>query len=166
MGQGVIRVEIVKLDRKTLTQAQFDQIVAIEENCGLEPYTPEMLLDCIENLDTYACMDGDNVAGFITVHPSSRKPGDGIYIVNLNVAKAYRRRGLAQRLMITACAHYANSHRGRFVTLDVAKNNTAALSLYKKLGFAITDIPSRNGNADVVMVEKLDRLVRQNEEQV
>ena len=63
-------MKICKLDMEQLTPEQFEQIVAIEENCGLEPYSREMLLDCIENLDTYACLDGDTVAGFITLMPS------------------------------------------------------------------------------------------------
>lgn len=152
-------MDIGKLNIRQMTQEQFEQIVAIEENCGLEPYSREMLLDCIENLDTCACMDADTVAGFITILPYYRKMGGGLYIVNLNVAKPYRRQGLAQRLMVTACSRYADSHRGSLVTLDVAKDNTAAGNLYQKLGFSITDTPSRNGDTDVVMVVKLDKLI-------
>ena len=151
-------MEIRKLDTDQLTPEQFEQIVAIEENCGLEPYSREMLLECIENLDTYACMDDDTVAGFITIQSSSRKLGRGLYIVNLNVAKPYRRRGLAQRLMVTACGTYAKSHQGSFVVLDVAKNNMPARKLYEKLGFRLTDIPSGNGDTDVVMVAKLEQI--------
>ena len=157
-------MDIYKLAIHMLTPEQFDQIVAIEENCGLEPYTPAMLLDCIENLDTYACMAGETVAGFITLHPCSRKLGGGLYIVNLNVARNYRRRGLGEKLIRTACGHYAASHAGSFVTLDVTKTNTAAVKLYKKLGFSVTDIPSGNGDTDVVMAAMLDALARENEE--
>ncbi len=151
-------MNICKLDIRTLTRSQFDQIVSIEENCGLEPYSREMLLDCIENLDTYACLDGHTIAGFTTILPHSSRMGGGLYIVNLNVAKAYRRQGLAQKLIISACGAYRESHKGSFVILDVAKTNTAAWNLYRKLGFELTDIPSRNGDTDVVMMAKLDHL--------
>ena len=153
-------MKICKLDMERLTPEQFEQIVSIEENCGLEPYSREMLLDCIENLDTYACLDGDRIAGFITILPYSRRLGGGLYIVNLNVAKPYRRQGLGQQLIVTACSAYERSHKGRLVTLDVAKSNTAARKLYEKLGFTLTDIPSRNGDTDVVMVAKLDQLCK------
>ena len=151
-------MDFCKLNLRTLSRDQFEQIVAIEKNCGLEPYSREMLLECIDNLDTYACMDGDTVAGFITIQASPRRMGGGLYIVNLNVAKSYRRQGLAQKLITTSCRRYVESHKGSFVILDVAKDNTAAWHLYKKLGFDLTDIPSRNGDTDVVMVAKLDRL--------
>lgn len=153
---------IYKLNRHTMTAAQFSQLVTMEENCGLEPYSPDMLLDCIENLDTYVCMKGETVAGFITVHPFSRKLGGGLYIVNLNVAGNYRRQGIGRALMVSACARYRDSHAGSMVSLDVTKTNTAALKLYQKLGFVVTDIPSSNGDTDVVMVAALERLIKEN----
>ena len=151
-------MKICRLDMEKLTPELFEQIVSIEVNCGLEPYSRETLLECIENLDTYICLDGDTVAGFITLMPSPRRLGGGVYIVNLNVARPYRRQGLGRKLIIDACSIYAESHKGRFVILDVAKTNTAAWNLYKKLGFSLTSIPSRNGDTDVVMVAKLDEL--------
>lgn len=151
-------MKITRLKWKQLTHSQFEQIAAIEENCGLEPYSREMLRECIEHLDTYACLDGDTVAGFITIQASSRRLGGGLYIVNLNVSKPYRRQGLAQKLITTACGFYRESHRGSFVILDVAKDNTAARRLYEKLGFRLTDIPSGNGDTDVVMMARLERL--------
>lgn len=156
-------MRIFRLHWEQLTQKQFEQIVDIEENCGLEPYSREMLRYCLQELHTYVCMNGDTVAGFITIQASPRRLGGGLYIVNLNVAKPYRRRGLAQKLITTACGFYRESHKGAFVILDVAKTNTAAWHLYKKLGFDLTDIPSRNGDTDVVMVAKVDRLCADNQ---
>lgn len=153
-------MDIQKLHINQLTTEQFEQIVAIEENCGLEPYSREMLLECIENLDTYACLDGETVAGFITIQLASRRSGGGLYIVNLNVAKAYRRQGIAKKLMRSGCWAYEKSHRGSFVILDVAKTNTPARKLYEKLGFRLTDIPSGNGDTDVVMMARLDALCK------
>lgn len=152
-------MKIIKLDPQCITTALFDQLVDMEKNCGLEPYTPEMLCQCITQMDTYGCMDGDRVAGFVTVHPSNKYLGGGVYIVNLNVAKTYQRQGIGTRLMRTACAQYGDSHSGQLVTLDVAKDNDAALRLYLQLGFQITDLPSGNGNSDYVMIAKLDEIL-------
>jgi len=153
-------MRVCRLRMKTLTEEQFRQIVMIEENCGLEPYTPEMLQECIEELDTYGYLENGRVLGFITVHPSSRYLGGGVYIVNLNVEKNHRRQGIGEKLILEACGSYANSHRGSLVTLDVAKDNTAAMSLYKKLGFFATDLPSGNGDTDLVMAIPIERMIK------
>lgn len=151
-------MEIRKLSMENLTREQFEQIMDIEQHCGFVPYSPQVLMDCIVNEDTYACLDGETVAGFITIEPHSQKLGGELYIVNLNVARAYYRRGIGQRLLLTACCAYVNSRPGSSVFLDVAKDNVPAMNLYRKLGFTVTDIPSRNGEDDVVMVAALDQL--------
>lgn len=150
---------IKKLSIKSMTNAQFRQLVAIEHACGLEPYTPEMLFACIRDMDTYAWMDDHVVAGFITVHPSTRYLVGGVYIVNLNVAGAYRRRGIGKALIRYAAAEYAVSHAGQQMVLDVARDNLPAMNLYNSLGFTETEIPSDNGETDMVMTVDIDTLV-------
>lgn len=151
-------MRIEKLDISTITQEQFAQIIDIEKNCGLKPYSPQMLQDCITDLDTFAYFEGNDIVGFITVHPSSRYLGGGLYIVNLNVARPYRRQGIGRKLMLSACSEYAISRYGSVVTLDVGKTNVAALSLYRKLGFVMSNIPSANGDTDIVMTAPLNDL--------
>ena len=149
----------IKLDQNTTTDDFFRQLIVLEANCGLEPFSNEMLRECIAYLDTYAWLDGERIAGFITVQAATQKSGGGIYIVNLNVDAAYRRQGLGSSLMRTALAHYSHSHRGKPVILDVLKTNIAAQNLYQKLGFMLTDIPSENGPGDYVMLSNLDTLL-------
>lgn len=151
-------MKFLKLSPNKITPEQFGQMVSIEENCGLTPYTPQMLRECVETMDTYAYMDGETMAGFITVYASARHLGGGIYIVNLNVAGKYRRRGIGENLIRIACGQYKNTHRGALITLDVEKANFPARSLYQKLGFRETDLPSSNGDTDIVMVKLLDEL--------
>jgi RimJ/RimL family protein N-acetyltransferase len=45
------------------------------------------------------------------------------------------------------------------VTLDVRKDNAAALALYSKLGFVVTDEPSGNGETDAVMAVTMRKLL-------
>lgn len=142
-----------KITPETISPAQFDQIVEIESHCGMEPYTPDMLADCIQTLDTFACFDGDTIVGFLTANPHSRYFGGSLYIVNLNVAPAYRGRGIATRLIYQLTEEY----RHIFVTLDVMKTNPA-MKLYQRLGFHFSDLPSRNGDTDVVMYALLSQL--------
>ena len=151
---------IVKLEAETLTQPQFDQLFLLEQDCGLDPYPPEVLLACVTDLETFACFDGEKMLGFITVHYSSRYLNGSVYIVNLNVRRSARRQGIATALLHHICRGYAPRHSKRMVSLDVGKANVKAVSLYRKLGFAVTDIPSRNGKSDVVMAVPLETLLK------
>lgn len=153
-------MEIILLTPANTTDAIFRQLVAIEENCGLFTYPPEVLWECIAIGDTYACMDGETVAGFITIDKDAMDYFDrSLHIVNINVAAAYRRQGLASRMLRTCCRFYAQSHAGLMVTLDVEKTNVPALSLYHKLGFVPLDMPSENGENDAVMAIPLELLI-------
>ena len=154
-------MEIIKLTPGSLTDSIFTQMVEIESRCGLSTcYSPEVLRECVQYADTYACMDGETVAGFITIDPVSTDYFDNsLHIVNINVAKAYRRKGLAALMLRTVCGCYAQSHAGQYVTLDVEKTNAPALALYRKLGFTISDLPSENGDGDWMMLMPLAELV-------
>ena len=153
-------MEIILLTPANTTDAIFAQIVAIEENCGLFTYPPEVLWECIRIGDTYACMDGETVAGFITIDKDATDYSDrSLHIVNINVAAAYRRQGLASMMLRTCCGYYAQSHAGLMVTLDVEKSNAPARKLYEKLGFTVSDMPSENGEDDLVMTIPLEQLI-------
>lgn len=45
--RGVQDMDLAKSSIENLTKEQFAQIVEMEANSGLEPYTPEMLLECM-----------------------------------------------------------------------------------------------------------------------
>lgn len=151
-------MDFVKLSSDTITDREFSRLVYMEETCGLEPYTPQMLRECISELDTYTFVDGETICGFITLNAYTQRFVGGIYIVNLNIAQDYRRQGWGQKLICTALAQYKCSENP-YVTLDVEKTNTAAINLYQKLGFKITEFPSMNGETDYVMIARLYSLI-------
>ena len=154
-------MDIILLTPENTSLEVFSQIVEIESTCGLScHYPPEVLQECIRIGDTYACMSGETVAGFITIDKDATDYFDrSLHIVNINVAAAHRRQGVASRMLCTCCGYYAQSHAGLMVTLDVEKTNAAARRLYEKLGFAATDIPSENGEDDLVMTIPLEQLI-------
>ena len=156
-------MDIIKLHRDALTRRLFFQLVEIEANCGLEPYPPQLLMECIEYADTYACMDDEVVAGFITVQPDSRYQGGCIYIVNINVEKHFRRMGVARRMILDVCGRYAATHAGQTVMLDVTRTNQPAWNLYHSLGFRETDLPCGNGPSDAVLAIPLEELLSRNQ---
>ncbi len=140
-----------------LSPTQLNQLYELERNCGLDPYTPEMLLDCVENLDTFACMEGEQILGFLTLALNERYLDGCLYIVNLNVDAAHRRKGLATQLLLHGCR--TCPFPGDFpVALDVTRTNPAR-HLYESLGFRPLPIPSSNGPEDVVMATTLEALL-------
>ena len=74
---------------------------------------------------------GEEPAGFILY----RRAADEGEIITLAIAPPERRRGLASRLVSVALADM-NMGGARRVFLEVADDNTAAIALYEKAGFA------------------------------
>ena len=145
-------MDIRRIRLSDITKEQFEEIVDLELNCGLEPFTPEMLAIDIDCEYTYACFDDGHIAGFITVSDEEGYFSEDLFIFNINVGERWRRRGLASKLIREALL----IHEGcRTMSLDVTLTNEKALNLYKKLGFEPTGTPSMNGPTDIVM--QIDR---------
>ncbi|MEQ9449930.1 MAG: ribosomal protein S18-alanine N-acetyltransferase, partial [Rhodospirillaceae bacterium] len=72
-------------------------------------------------------------AGFVLV----RAAADEAEILTLAVRPDRRRRGIAERLIKTACATLKDAG-GLQLFLEVDNGNTAAVALYRKMGFART----------------------------
>ena len=70
------------------------------------------------------------VAGYIGCHFLL---GEG-YITNVAVAPPYRRMGIGEALIRELIA-YCEKENGDFVTLEVRRSNSSAISLYEKMGF-------------------------------
>ena len=154
-----MELSMIRLDADTLTQDHFDQLFLLEQDCGLDPYPPEVLLECVVDLETFGCFEGEKLLGFVTTHYSSRYLNGSVYIINLNVRRSARRQGIATALLHHICQYYHSRHSRRTVSLDVGKTNAGALALYRKLGFRELGIPSRNGKSDMVMAVPLAQLL-------
>lgn len=151
-------MEFRRIPAAELTDLLLDRMTDLERRCGLEPYTREMLRDCVENLDTWGAFDGSLLAGFATISWTRAYCDGSLYIANLNVAPEYRGKGIAKLLLYAVTQELVCWFPGRMVSLDVMRSNRAK-NLYEKIGFTIQDTPSRNGPEDVVMAVLLDDLV-------
>jgi ribosomal-protein-alanine N-acetyltransferase len=78
-------------------------------------------------------MDG-GLAGFVIVHLERVAMGWRGYVVTLDVAEEWRRRGLAGRLMREAEAR-AVAAGARWMELHVFTGNAAAIRFYERLGY-------------------------------
>ena len=140
------------LDGETMKADWFSDMIRLEAECGLEPYTPQMLSECIMLMNTIAAIDEkEELVGFVTLSISNVYTESGLYIVNLNVDKNHRRQGIGESLLRLGMKWYEQNGGTGLVTLDVTKTNLPAVRLYEKMGFVRTDIPSYNGPDDMVM---------------
>jgi len=159
-------MNIEKVSVDSISRADFRRLVDLEKNCGLpDPYPPELIYALLCDMDHFVCREEGTIAGFVTVNPRSTYLNGSIYIVNINVARECRGRGIAKRLLLSACRFYAPRFPNRLVSLDVTKTNPAR-RLYEQIGFRQIPIPSRNGETDIVMaapisllIERLERLI-------
>lgn len=82
-------------------------------------------------LDGFVWLERGQLVGNVTLTPADH--GQGWVIANVAVLPAYRRRGIARRLMGAALEFVAR--RGTFAILQVEADNAAARALYASLGF-------------------------------
>ena len=95
---------------------------------------------------------GNAPAGFIMV----RAVADEAEILTLAVSPEYRRKGLAAELIREAGAALTAGNTAQFF-LEVAADNTAALGLYAREGFAVCGRRTgyyKNGTVDAVLMRR------------
>jgi len=132
-----------RLDREKITEEQFKQVLEIERCEGEdEAYCEEVMRELLigdKKNSNFICSDEDKIVGYISYNPKSRRRNGSIYIISLVILPEYRRKGIAQSLIYTACKYYENKEFGEIMSLQVDKDNTPAINLYKKVGFEIRE---------------------------
>jgi len=109
-------------------------IKKIEDICFSVPWSEKSIEESLKNPCShfYIAKDGNSALGYIGIQIFS---GEG-YVTNVATLPEYRKQGIAQALV-----NRALENEMEFLTLEVRKGNTPAISLYKKLGF--TDVGVR-----------------------
>jgi len=115
-----------------------DAILEMEKMCfTYDAWTPKMLEEEISNSNVFARSNVvRNSAGEAVAYCISRTVMDEMQILKLAVHPLHRRKGLAGMLLRDSMRHLG---RG-LVTLEVAVDNTDAISLYSKMGFEKTTV--------------------------
>lgn len=129
------RLQIVPLSENLLEDA-----AGLERLCFSHPWSKQALRDELQNSAAVylAALFSGTFAGYAGMRHAA---GEG-YIDNIAVLPAFRRRGVATALLGRLEA-FALAHRFAFLTLEVRPSNTAAVALYRKLGFATAGIRRR-----------------------
>ena len=115
-----------------------DKFCEIEKQCfEQEALTKQQLAYLIADYNTIgltALVNGE-IAGFALARVNIRRNVTFGHILTIDVAPAYRRKGIAQKLL-----HEIETilrERGiKECRLEVRENNAAALNLYQKLGYS------------------------------
>lgn len=113
-----------------------------EERVYLEMLKPPPLEDVAEfqrglimkNGPCYYALDGENVIGWADIFPEDNPRQNHRGSLGMGILKEYRGRGLGAQLLQAAIDH-AKVFGLEKVELHVYTTNTAAVALYKKMGF-------------------------------
>jgi len=146
-------------DIRPLTLSHLDECWRLDLRCFVdgEAYsreTFEYLLTSAESVSYRAVTPGGIMAGFIV---GLVEPDHTGHVTTLGVAPEHRRRGIAQRMMQRVEEGF--HRRGvRMVRLEVRSVNDGAQTLYRNLGYVVTQRLPRyysNGGDGLLMVKSL-----------
>lgn len=109
------------------------QIATLEQACFSDPWSEQSVDSELDNpLSLWlVCREGERVLGYVG---SQTVLGESD-MMNIAVAPDARRRGIAQ-LLIGALMQQLRERGSHRLSLEVRPSNAAAVSLYRKLGFA------------------------------
>ena len=97
---------------------------------------PEYAQKIFRNAVTFEAWAGGTLVGLVAAYLNDATARTG-YITNVSVTADYAGCGVASRLM-DACRARAAATGMRSLALEVGKANTAAIALYRKLGFEVS----------------------------
>ena len=137
-----------------MNESHVTAVAQLEQQCFCDPWSEKSIASELQNpLALWLVAEEDGVvAGYIgsqTVFPESD-------VMNVAVAPAFRRRGIAEALVSTLCERLAEDGN-ESLTLEVRASNTPAIALYEKLGFAQVGLRRnyyRNPKEDALILRK------------
>jgi [ribosomal protein S18]-alanine N-acetyltransferase len=118
--------------------ADFSQLYSIEEACFREPdrfgrgYMRSLIAHPASA--TWIAEDAGAMAGFAIVHWSGDPPRRSAYIQTIEVADAFRRQGIARRLL-QLVEQSARDAGASLIWLHVDAANAPAIALYSAAGY-------------------------------
>ena len=105
-------------------------LAILKESVEAAQWSEETLSESLPSFPGWVAEQNGHVAGFLV----GRSVADEFEILNMAVAPAHRRRGIASRLMNEALL-WSRAAGARRAYLEVRASNEAAISLYSRHGF-------------------------------
>ncbi len=149
-----------RYDIRPLTVSHLDECWRLDQRCFVdgEAYsrdTFEYLLTSPESVAYRAVTPGGLMVGFIVGLVEPQNTG---HITTLGVAPEHRRRRIAENMLIKAEETFRRRHV-RTIRLEVRSVNSGAQSLYRNLGYTVTQRLPRyysNGGDGLLMVKSVE----------
>jgi [ribosomal protein S18]-alanine N-acetyltransferase len=121
-----------------MTREDLPEVMDLEQEAFSWPWTEEMFVDELEREFSYillARQEDGQLAGFINFWVLF----DEAHINNVAVKKSLQKQGIG-RYLVTEALGFAYEEGARSATLEVRRQNFAAVKLYENLGFELTGI--------------------------
>jgi ribosomal-protein-alanine N-acetyltransferase len=138
-----------------MTESDLEQILFIEAVSYPRPWNKSHFLDELASPHSFPLVALD-AEGMLTGYICPMILLDEGHIMNVAVRKEHRGRGLG-KLLVEGVLRECRKRGAEYVSLEVRPSNTAAISLYRKLGFVETGLRKRyyeNGE-DAILMEYL-----------
>jgi ribosomal-protein-alanine N-acetyltransferase len=148
-GEKISNFPAITIRRMSASDAAAAHSI-LEESPEASKWSREALLEWASEGIAWAAEQDGRVAGILI----GRVVADEFEILNLAVAKACRRRGIATQL-VCAALEYAQTAGARKTYLEVRASNVGGIAIYARLGFRGCDRrPNyyRNPTEDAVML--------------
>ncbi|MBB5343197.1 GNAT family N-acetyltransferase [Tunturibacter empetritectus] len=138
---------IEEIELQEYRPGYLDAMYALDQEC----FSPEFRFDR-ESMRAFAegpdaivriaLTANGKIAGFVIVHLEPMASKQRAYVVTLDVAEEYRRRGLAQRLLLQA-EERAVAAGAQWMELHVFTGNHGAIRFYESSGYERVDVRRR-----------------------
>jgi [ribosomal protein S18]-alanine N-acetyltransferase len=131
----------VRIDVRRLTLSDLDDVERIERESYPTPWSRSMFAGELAKPSSASLgandvdAPGAPLVGYLIIS----RYVDAWHVMNIAVTAAYRRHGVAKRLLEELFVRTENDPR-RGYTLEVRISNSAAISLYESLGFYATGV--------------------------
>lgn len=121
------------MEIQELTEKYIKDVALIESECFSRPWSEAAVAAELKNEFShfYIAVEGGRAVGFVGVYALSGEAD----IVRVGVLPQFRRRGIARAVLRAALEQTAGD-----IFLDVRESNSAAIRLYRSLGFYDTGV--------------------------
>jgi len=147
----------MKITIETASIRHLDRLYAIEKECfEKEAFSKQQIASLLSDYNSISLIAKTNseIVGYIIgmIYYERKMPVG--HILTIDVATAYRQKGIAQRLLLETEKIFKEKGL-RAVCLEVREDNIAALKLYQKLGYKkIAKLENYYGNAHGIYLKK------------